>query len=109
MEIAYETLDLREVFQFPAKAVARYGSRVAKQLAIRFADIRALTNASEFEAFSPRYRMIQGAPALEIDLAEGYSLVLVPNHPKQRNTFVTDWKTVRRIKVLEIVRAREQT
>lgn len=108
MEVAYETEDLRDVFDFPARAVARYGENVARALAVRFADIRALANAAELGIFSPDFRSIGGLPALELDLAEGVRLVLVANDRKNRGKSGVDWASVKRVRVFEIVRTNAQ-
>jgi hypothetical protein len=104
LEISYETKELREIFQFPARAADLYGPKVARLLAVRFADLRASPNAEELEAFSPKHRIIQGVPALALDLSSSYSVILVPNHPKHPPGAAMNWATVRRVKVLDIVR-----
>ena len=108
MEITYETRDLREIFQFPAKAVVRYGPKVARLLALRFADLRAAPNAAELAVFSPEQRTIQGVSALELYLADGHSVVLLPSHPKRQIGSVGNWESISRMKICHIVRAHEQ-
>lgn len=108
MEINYETQELRDVFQFPAKALARYGPAVAKALAVRFADLRALPNATEIAAFDSHPITVDGVPAFAVHLTNGYSIIIIPNHPKVRYSAESIvWSNVKRIRVLEIVRQHE--
>lgn len=108
LEINYETKELRDAFQFPAKALARYGPRVAKALAVRFADLRALPNAAELAAFDSHLITVDGVPAFAVHLAEDYTIIIVPNHPKLRYSSESIvWSSVKRIRVLEIVRQHE--
>ena|GEM_PF-2228091 len=108
MEIAYETKEIRDLFQFPARALAQYGPRVARMLAVRFADLRALPNAAELLAFHPQETLAEGVPALELGLAEDYKMILVPNHPKRPEGPIK-WAAIRRLKVLEIRGGHVQT
>ena len=107
MEISYKTTELRDFFQFPAKAYARYGATIARALSLRFADLRALQNAAELVAFSAQNSVFQDDQALELPVAEDYSLILLAAHPKQRNQPLS-WANVTRIKIVEIKRRDEQ-
>lgn len=101
MEISYKTTELRDLFQFPAKAFARHGATFARALAIRFADLRALQNAAELVAFSAQDCEIQDLPALELPISDGHSAIIVPNHPKSKGVPIP-WSKVTRVKVVSI-------
>jgi hypothetical protein len=107
LEIAYETKEIRDLFHFPARALARYGPSVARMLAVRFADLRALPNAGELVAFSPQEKLVQGDPMLELDIVGDFQMILAPNHPK-RPAGPVNWAKISRLKVFMIVGSHEQ-
>ena len=108
MEVRYETEELREIFCFPAKAIARFGANVARLLAVRFADIRALSNAAELDAFSTEYRTVGGFLAIELEIGENYSIFIVNNHvDKPPDGDDVDWAKVKRVKILCVARNHE--
>lgn len=107
LEISYKTIELRDFFRFPAKAFARYGATVARALAVRFADLRALPNAADLVAFSAQDYVFQEDQAMELPITEDCSLILLVAHPKQKNRPLS-WANVTRIKIAEIKRRDEQ-
>lgn len=107
MELSYETEELRDYHRVPAKALVRYGPTAARGLAMRFADLRALQNASELVAFEAQECAFDGLQALKVPVAEDCSLVLVANHPKKKDQ-PPKWASVTRVKVVTIGRHDEQ-
>jgi len=105
LEIAYTTTELRDLFRFPATALAQFGANVARLLAIRFADLEALQNAAELETLGAMQCDAGGDKYLELPLAEGVVLIIKPNHPKRT---MTDWANVTRVKIAAIVRRDER-
>lgn len=95
MEITFKTGELRDYDAIPATALARYGPALARMLALRFADLRALQNAAELQVFGAEGCVFEGKEALKIPLTNDHSLVLVTLHPKRI--------TVPRIKILAIL------
>ncbi|WP_437904071.1 hypothetical protein WME95_37140 [Sorangium sp. So ce327] len=107
MQISFETEELRDYHRIPAKALIRYGPTAAKGLAMRFADLRALQNASELVAFGAEECAFDGLHALKVPVAKDCSLVLVANHPKKKE-LALNWAGVTRVKVVTIGRHDEQ-
>lgn len=102
MEIAFESLALRKLCEDALHADATLGSKAAESLRRRVADLKASTSVSDLLIGRPRQR----DENLEIELSDGYVMVLVPNHPKKPTSQNGQllWDKISRIKVVEIIR-----
>jgi toxin HigB-1 len=100
VELAFETIDLRDVCENEAQAKSLLGLEVAKALVHRLADLRAADAVSDLIAGNPRIVPAGGRELLVIDLLDGIRIHLVPNHPRGRAGAGLD--KVRRLKVIRI-------
>jgi ribosomal protein L29 len=78
LELAFETKPLREICESEHKAKQELGAKVAEELKRRLADLRAAASVEDLPVAKPR--KISGTCIF--DLAEGYRLVVAPNHTK---------------------------
>ena len=103
MELAFDTIQLRNWCEDPNKLLGSMKPKVVEQLKHRLADIRAANSPLDLLAGSPR--LLDGKPArVVLRLADGYVLNCVVNHntPRVDDTGKTDWSRVRRLRVTSI-------
>jgi hypothetical protein len=100
MEIAFESLALRKLCEDALHADAILGPKAADSLRRRVADLKASTSILDLLTGRPRQR----DENMEIELSDGYVIVLVPNHPKKPTSQngQVHWNKVSRVKVVEI-------
>jgi proteic killer suppression protein len=101
---AFSTKALRSLCECQARAERELGFKVAKKLRERIADIRAAENVTDLVAGRPRE--IEGGrlPNYSINLADGYRIVLCPNHneiPLTKSRRI-DWSKVSRVRIHKI-------
>ena len=105
MELAFDTKPLRDTCESEELACQELGVRVAGELKLRLADLRAATTIKDLPLV--KLRIISGKCIFE--LADGYRLVVVPNHvnnPMKKPGSV-NWEKVERIKIIGITRNHE--
>lgn len=104
LEISFAERSLRSLCENGAKAEAALGIEAAVRLQRRLADLRAVTSVKDLVAGSFIEKKGKLGNELTFYLGGGYLMVVTPNHmvmPLLRSG-KTDWKRVRRIKVLKI-------
>jgi hypothetical protein len=106
LEIAFDSLQLRQICESEMAAQRELGSEAAEALKRRLADLRAATSIDDLVAGSPRGldEGDQGRIGLSLGGAE---IVIGPNHTSNPVTGSgeIDWRRVRRVKILRIDRA----
>ena len=107
MIISYKTEELRDYFRLPATALVRYGPTIARKLAVRFADLCALQEASGLAALGAQECEFSGAPAIMVPITTDFGIFLVANHPKKKAESL-DWSNVTRVKIAKIGSQDEQ-
>lgn len=107
LELTYETEELRDLYRVPATALACFGPSIARALAVRFADLRAVQNASELVAFNARSCTRYDLPTISVPVTDDCSIILVASHPKKRGP-AQEWADVNRVKIIKIGRHDEQ-
>jgi hypothetical protein len=108
MELAFETVALRQVCESNIEARKCYPEETVEELHARLADMRAATSASD---------LVMGRPSLDarppariqFSLDGGYELVCVCNHPRPALTKdgLIDFDRMRRVRVVAIVQERQ--
>lgn len=101
LEIAFGTIELRQLCEHEALAIAQLGVPAANALKNRLADIRAADHIGDVMAGAPRIAYVDGKQCYHFDLAEQCVLTVIANHAKERSigSHQTDWLNVRRVKV----------
>lgn len=104
MELSFATENLRHMCEQEAVALQQLGQLAADALKNRLSDLQGADFISDVLAGRPRHITVEGAPAVQFDLAERYTLTVSPNHVPPRNTpdGQTDWSRVRRIKIISV-------
>jgi hypothetical protein len=100
VELAFETLDLRNVCESEAKAKRKFGSAAANALKRRIADLRAAPSVKDLPIGKPN----PCSGAYVFDLAEGLVLRIIPNHVRDPKlpTGDVNWAKVTHIKISAI-------
>lgn len=109
LEISFADKSLRSVCENSAKAEVAYGIEPAVRLQRRLADLRAATSVKDLVVGSYTQKSEGLGNELTFDLGGGFTMWIAPNHmvrPELR-TGKTDWKRVRRIKVIKIECSKE--
>lgn len=104
LEISFAGKSLRSLCENSAKAEAAFGIEAAVRLQRRLADLRAATSVKELVQGSYAQKKEGLGNELTFDLGGGFTMWITPNHmvmPELR-TGKTDWKRVRRIKIIKI-------
>lgn len=104
MELAFDSISLREVCESERKALDLLGAEVAKTLRRRLADLRAAENIEDIKAGCLRIIGNKSADFITIDLCQNYTMVLSANHVQNPvlKSGEVDWSRVRRLKLLDI-------
>ena len=105
LDLAFDTLALRQLCESEAKAKRQLGVHVAAHLKRRLADLRAAGTIMDLIASPP---FILGTPEImAMELAEGYRIVFMANHtePPTLDSGQLDWSSVTRVKVLEVAQS----
>jgi len=104
LEINFETKELRDLCENEALASHSLGPAAAESLKHRLSDIRAADSMHDVPAGRPRMGKFQNMDCYRLELADGRSLVVLPNHAPPRNNAAgeTDWGWVRRVKVVAL-------
>jgi toxin HigB-1 len=106
MELAFATRRLRAMCEDAQVAAEVFDEVVVEQLKSRLADLRAVDFIEDLVVGSPA--MTGGpAPRVTVELAQGYVMVLVPNHPDPPRSEggSVDWHRVRRLQLIDIARS----
>lgn len=103
MEIAFETLELREACLEYAKASTLYGPDVALGLTTCIADLRAAVTTRDLLSGNPRVGTGNRQGLFVINILDGYEITLSPNQQDipQVNGGI-DWGKIKRFKVMGI-------
>ncbi|BCO29788.1 hypothetical protein MIZ03_4712 [Rhodoferax lithotrophicus] len=104
LEISFANKSLRTLCENSAKAEAAFGIEAAVRLQRRLADLRAANNINELVDGSYTKDTEGIGNKIIFNLSVDIKMIIIPNHmviPTLR-TGKTDWKKVRRIKVIEI-------
>ncbi|MEW8232258.1 MAG: hypothetical protein AB2745_18195 [Candidatus Thiodiazotropha endolucinida] len=104
MELAFETVSLRQLCENESVAVEKLGEEVAVNLKHRLADLRAADNPLELPVGNPKTLNGQYAGMYSIDVSKDVTIIFKPNHvslPKT-DSDETDWSHVFRIKIINI-------
>jgi hypothetical protein len=83
----------------------RHGEAVAQTLRHRLADLRAASSPLDVPVGNPQ-PMDENCERMALNLRDGFRLLLAPNHvknPRDANNRV-DWKKVRRVKIMEMLK-----
>ena len=104
MRLAFDSRELRTIFEIDAEGRRALGQAGAEVLKRRLADLRAADSVQDLLAGSPRIIEGRGEPHLAMDLADGYVMRLVPTHPRVAPgpRLGDDWTLVRRLKIISI-------
>lgn len=104
MEIAFQTKSLRDLCEKGDRIRRRWGDHLGEIIMARLADLRAASTVDEVVVGNPKAIIIDGAPAMRLDLDESSILVFCPNHLKvpMLSDASVDWFAVSRIKILKI-------
>lgn len=100
MEIAFDSIPIRNLCEDALRAEEDLGPEVAASLRSRLADIRAATSVSDLLLGNPHW--VEGT--LRVSLAAGYVLIFVANHvsnPMNENGVI--WNKVTRVRILSIL------
>lgn len=103
LELAFDTMALRDVCESEEKARRKLGSKVAAGLKRRLSDFQAIESFDELPAARPR----KNSSSYTFSLPDGWRLVVTaghgsnPTHPSGK----IDWAKVSRIKILRIEKA----
>lgn len=95
---------MRSVCENEASARTALAPKVAETLKHRLADLLAATSVVDLVAGAP-YQIDDGeSQQMAVNLGEGFRIIFCANHTKNpiSDSGVIDWKSVRRIKILEI-------
>lgn len=104
LEISFAEKSIRSLCESNAKAEAALGIEAAVRLQRRLADLRAAASVKDLVKGTYTEQIEGIGNELTFDLGGGFIMVIAPNHmvrPALRSG-KTDWKKVRRIKVLKI-------
>lgn len=104
MELAFESRELRSICEHEFEARHALGQSVAQLLKHRLADLIAADSLQDLLAGSPRVLEADSGPQLIIELADGYQMCLVPNHPGSSldSSDIHEWTSTRRLKIISI-------
>lgn len=100
MDVAFETLELRELCENYSAAVSKLGPENAAMLRARLADLKAAESVSELH-FCAEGQLGQGA-SQRMEIAAGLSLDFVSNHRHHVGQSSVDWSCVRRVRIVSI-------
>lgn len=103
MEIAFETIQLRQICESENRAKRILGEEIAAKLKSRLGDLRAMPNAAELLNV-PYPLSLNDKEHILITLRNDYVMILCASHinnPLSNNGKI-DWSKVTRVKVLEI-------
>jgi len=100
MEVAFESIEVRQLCENAAHASAKLGAKVAESLIRRVADLGAATSVSDLLAGRPR----QLNEHMVVDLSDDFIMVFAANHNKNplNATNCINWQKVTRVRILEI-------
>ena len=104
LEISFADKSLRTLSENRAKAEAAFGIEPAVRLQRRLADLRAANNINDLVDGSYTKGTEGNENKIIFYLSDDIKMIITPNHmviPTLR-TGKTDWKKVRRVKVIEI-------
>ncbi len=110
MELAFENKELREICEDSKKATNKLGEELSISLRRRLSDIRAAKNIQELPIGNPMPFENENGSFCKISLQKGHELVFCCNHiytPKGGDDNI-DWSLVRRIKLLEIKKLKNE-
>lgn len=104
MELAFESLTIRDICEDQITAKLELGDIVAEALRHRLADLHAATSISDLLVGNCRILGVGDAQRVYIDLPQDHYMVLVANHPKKLLTPQgdLDWNSITRIKIIRI-------
>ena len=104
MQLAFQIQSLRTLCEDAEAAGVALGRSVAKELRTRLADLRAVPVVEDLPAGNVTFRGVGADGSVLIDLGDGTSLELVPNHPTRRLTAQggVEWSKVSRLMVVRI-------
>lgn len=104
MEISFDTKALRDLCEDESLAAQALGLAASEALKSRLLDIRAADAIYEVLAGRPQAGQYQNMDCYRFELADGLRLTVLPNHTPSRKNAVgtTDWKRVRRVRVISL-------
>lgn len=106
MDVAFDTLELRELCENYSSAVSKFGPENAVMLRARLADLKAAEIVSELQ-FCTECQLDQ-CSSQRIEIAAGLSLEFVSNHRHHLGQSSVDWSHVRRVRIVSIAANMEQ-
>lgn len=104
MEIAFDSLPIRQICEDASHAVQNLGPEVADALMDRLADLDAATSVTDILVGRPRVIQKETDEVMAVDLCKGFSMVFAANHknkPTGDNGRIV-WDRVTRVKILQI-------
>jgi hypothetical protein len=103
MELSFRTRTLRSVCEDEAKAVAAYGERVAAQLRLRVADLRAAPSVADLPPIVTSLASGEEA-GLRVAVSSEYVLRCRSSHRADAHDpeGAVDWRRVHRLQLLDI-------
>ena len=104
MEIAFDSLLIRQICEDASHAVQNLGPEVADALMDRLADLDAATAVTDILLGRPRVIQNETDEVMAIDLCNGYTMVFATNHknkPTDEDGRIV-WDRVTRVKILQI-------
>lgn len=100
MELAFETMALRDICESEKRAKQELGAAVAAQLKRRLADLQAAKTIDELPVVRPK----KNSNNCVVALSPGFQLVATSGHAKSPalSSGKVDWSNVTRLKLLRI-------
>ena len=97
-------MHVRQLCEDETTAQQELGVAVAQSLKNRLADIMAARSINDIIVGNPRRLLADSQHIMAIDLSDGYSLLMTPNHPRKRSDepAIIDWSKISRIKILRV-------
>lgn len=109
LDFAFLTVQIREICEKRARAVAAIGEQAALELERRLADIEACSDVAELEALCGDDLQVVASHRRALHLADGIRMMFTSGHTKPRltRTGATDWGKVTRLRIDAIGKADE--
>lgn len=104
MIVSFINKDIREIFEDKYITNENYSQIIAQLLHNRIADLFSANSIYDIIVGSPKEIFIENKSYFQIQLKDGYSIILKPVivNSKETETNNTDWTKVNRIMITEI-------